>query len=104
MNIHDIWDLNNVIIHGPYAWPGGYPKHFVMQDGETCCFECIKGNRAEAFAAAPVSDDEGPATSPRSPDPQWWPVAVDINWEDPTLYCAHCGGRIESAYAEEEIA
>lgn len=101
MNITSLQDLANTISYGPYAWPGGYPKFFLMQDGETCCFECIKDNKVEVFAAAP---DEGPATVLRSPDPQWWPVAVDINWEDPSMYCAHCGGRIESAYAEEEIA
>jgi hypothetical protein len=28
--------------------------------------------------------------------------ALDVNWEDPSLYCDHCGARIESAYAEVE--
>jgi hypothetical protein len=26
--------------------------------------------------------------------------ALDVNWENPDLYCDHCGARIESAYAE----
>jgi hypothetical protein len=26
--------------------------------------------------------------------------ALDVNWEDPDLFCDHCGNRIESAYAE----
>lgn len=97
MNITSLQGLSNVLNHGPYAWPGGYPKFFVMQDGETCCFECIKDNRIEVFAAAP----EGPGEE-RSPDPQWWTVAVYINWEDPSIYCAHCDGPIESAYVPHE--
>jgi hypothetical protein len=28
-------------------------------------------------------------------------VALEVNWEDPALYCDHCGNRIESAYVEE---
>lgn len=93
MNITNLHELNNTLSHGPYAWPGGYSKYFVMQDGETCCFECINDNRVEVYAAEPV---------PTSPDPQWWPIAVDINWEDPSLYCAHCNKPIESAYVPHE--
>jgi len=29
-------------------------------------------------------------------------VALQPNWEDPELFCDHCGSRIESAYAEPE--
>jgi hypothetical protein len=29
------------------------------------------------------------------------PVACDVNWENPDLYCDLCGERIESAYADE---
>jgi len=102
MHITNLYDLANVLQNGPYAWPGGYPKHFVMEDGETCCFDCIKDNRIEVFAAAPEDPGEGPATSPMSPDPQWWPVGVEINWEDPSLYCAHCNGPIESVHVPHE--
>lgn len=27
---------------------------------------------------------------------------IDINWEDPHPYCSHSGGRIESAYVEDD--
>ena len=30
-------------------------------------------------------------------------VAADINYEDSALYCDHCGDRIESAHAEDEM-
>jgi hypothetical protein len=26
---------------------------------------------------------------------------LEVNWEDPDLFCDHCGARIESAYAED---
>jgi hypothetical protein len=29
-------------------------------------------------------------------------IAVDVNWEDPDLYCDHCSARIESAYADND--
>ena len=32
----------------------------------------------------------------------WAAYGVNINWEDPSLYCAHSGERIESAYAEDD--
>lgn len=28
---------------------------------------------------------------------------VDVNWENPELYCDECGERIESAYAEDQV-
>ena len=34
----------------------------------------------------------------------WAIVALTVNWEDPDLFCDHCGDRIESAYAEGEVA
>jgi hypothetical protein len=34
-------------------------------------------------------------------DVSWVAAGADVNWENPDLYCAHCGERIKSAYAEE---
>lgn len=28
---------------------------------------------------------------------------VDVNWENPALYCSACRKRIESAYAEDQV-
>lgn len=82
--INDLRHLAHILNNGPYAWPGGYPLYFVMADGETCSFEAIADNKAEVYSSAA--------------DPQWRPVAVDINWEDPDLLCAHTGKPIEAAY------
>jgi hypothetical protein len=100
MKIDTLHQLADILAHGPYAWPGGYPKHFLMADGGVCCYECVSQNRIEAFAAAPG----GPGSEVPSPDPQWWPVAVDINWEDSSLHCDHCSEPVEAAYPDEEAA
>lgn len=63
-----------------FAWPGGYPLYYVAADGDVFCPDC----------ASPIDAGDVPI------------VDYDANWEDPELFCAGCGGRIESAYAEED--
>jgi hypothetical protein len=92
MEIKSIGDFRKAIRNGKFAWPGGYPMFFVMDDGEAISFEAAKAERRnilEALAADHAHDG-------------WKPVAFEINWEDADLYCAHTGKRIESAYAEPE--
>lgn len=71
-----------------YAWPGGYPIYYLMQDGETMCPKCANENRHLDEGA---QDHSG-----------WHVVGQDINWEDPEMFCCHCNERIESAYAEPD--
>jgi hypothetical protein len=75
---------------GPYAWPGGYPRYFIMADGEALSF-------AAAVECRPQIED---SLRGINPDNNWTPMAVDINWEDTALVCAHTGKAIESAYGE----
>lgn len=91
MNIHSISDFRKAIRLGPYAWPGGYPSYFVMDDGEALSFEAARECRREIIRALRDRDNSG-----------WRPVAVDINWDDTELRCAHTGERIEAAYGELE--
>jgi hypothetical protein len=72
----------------PYAWPGGYPLFGVFHDGGSCCQHCAKTERA---SIATTTGTDG-----------WGLVALEVNWEDPELFCDHCGSRIESAYAEPQ--
>ena len=65
------------------AWPGCYPLFYLCEDGGVLCPKC--------------ANDEG-----NPEDEQWNLVAVDINYEDASLYCDHCGERIESAYADDD--
>lgn len=80
--------LAESLINHPFAWPGGYPRYAVMDDGEALCHRCVSSNKM-LIAKAPDGDE-------------WHINMVSINWEDPQLFCAHCGKRIESAYAEPE--
>lgn len=70
----------------PYAWPGGYPRFFVMHDGETLSFKAATECRDQIRTAIEERSHCG-----------WRVVACDVNWES-ELYCAHTGERIESAY------
>lgn len=67
-----------------YAWPGGYPLYYVMDDGEVLCPAC-------------VNDPSNPAHEAGAAD-GWRIVGADVNYEDANLYCAHCNKHIESAY------
>ena len=69
----------------PYAWPGGYPQYAITADGGVLCQHCCK---------AEMETIEG-TTDPAS---GWYIVALDINWEDNTLPCDHCGELVPAAY------
>ena len=76
-----------------YAWPGGYPLYYLCADGGILCPQCA--NKESAVREAEEHPDY-------PDDDQWRIVAADVNWEDSSLTCDHCGQRIESAYAEPE--
>lgn len=84
MLIKTIQDFNEALERGPYAWPGGYPCYFLMTDCEPLSFEAAKEN-ADLIRDALRDDDKRSG---------WHVYAVDINWEDPELYCADSGKRI----------
>ena len=71
---------------GPYTWPGGYPVYFLMGDGEPMCFTCANDNRKRIILADRYCERD------------WAVLAHDVNWEDSSLICAHCGQEIEVAY------
>ena len=82
-------EIKNELRLGEYAWPGGYPKYFIASDGESLSYDSVRSNWKNIVWSHlnGVRDD-------------WHIQAVDINWEDDNLYCAHSGNRIESAYGE----
>lgn len=75
------------LIREPYAWPGGYPRYLVMNDGESLSAEAARENFALICRATLQRCDDG-----------WRAFSVDINWEDDTLVCAHTGKPIPAAY------
>lgn len=77
--------LADALVTAPHAWPGGYTRHAITEDGATLCHNCA---RTERTSIATTTGHDG-----------WCVVGLAINWEDPDLFCDHCGERIESAYA-----
>lgn len=77
------------LVAGPYAWPGGYPLFAYTSDGAALCAKCCASER-KAIGTTTGADG-------------WCVVGLEANWEDPALFCDHCGDRIESAYAESEV-
>ena len=72
-----------------YAWPGGYPFHFLAESG-TLCFGCVFKNRREAIRQTRRDEKRGE-----------WNVEPFILWEGP-CYCEECGKKMESAYGDIE--
>lgn len=75
-----------------YAWPGGYPIYYVLEDGEVLCPACMNNENGSI------------AYTGESPDsinnPGWHVVGNDVNYEDESMFCAHCNKQIEAAYGE----
>lgn len=90
MQINSISDFRRAVRNGPYAWPGGYPCYWIMSDGAACAFDVAKSERRNMLQALAWRDDSG-----------WRPIALDINWEDSDLICAHTDAPIPSAYGED---
>lgn len=74
-------------IRNPYAWPGGYPKYFIMEDGGALSINSARENFSEIVSSHLLGIKDG-----------WMVAGVDINWEDAELCCDHSNELIESAY------
>lgn len=84
-------ELKQALRNGRYAWPGGYPTYFLVDDAEAICHDCVRDNFREILDAIKCDLRNG-----------WKVEAHGVNWEDACLTCAHCGAFIESAYGERE--
>ena len=78
-------------IRSPFAWPGGYTLIAVMDDGECLCHECTRDNFREIVECTKHQERIG-----------WNFIDVTINWEDPSMYCAHCDEPLTPEYCEHE--
>ena len=77
---------------GGYAWPGGYPMYFVLDDGGALSFEGARQNLREILYDM-THDIRGSGS--------WFVVGCEINYEDEDLVCEHTGAKIPSAYGED---
>lgn len=87
--IGNLSEFRSAVRQGKYAWPGGYPLHFVCNDGGILCCKCVKVERRNIIESIARKSGDG-----------WRVVGIDVNWEDPHMECEHCGDKIESAYAD----
>ena len=85
-----IQQLQTFIRDGGFAWPGGYPCYALTSDGAALSVDAVKDNYRIIRESMRDDSNDG-----------WRVVAIDINYEDPNLYCDHTGERIESAYCED---
>lgn len=90
-DIDNSHELRATIRNGPYAWPGGYPLFLLFSDGATLCFKCAESEYFSLAYSMKHRRNDG-----------WRVVACDINYEDDSMYCAHCGTRIEPAYERDD--
>jgi hypothetical protein len=66
-----------------YAWPGGYPIFYLDNQNSVLCARCAQKNYSE-------------------PEPVFFIVAADANYENDSLYCDECSDRIECAYGSND--
>ena len=88
-----IKDLKKALRDYPngHAWPGGYPCYFITDDGAALSFDAVKEELKQIMWSIKTEDRGG-----------WRVIGLDVNYEDPSLFCAHTNKRIPSAYAEDE--
>jgi len=88
MQINKPSDFGRLLKAGPYTFPGCYPVYFVCADGEALSFEAARENASLITSALRDHWDKS----------GWRVIGLDVNWEDPSLTCAHTGKPIEAAY------
>lgn len=81
-------DLDRAL-HNMPCTDGGYPTVMVMQDSGVLCGKCAAENKSLILESMRDGYDR-----------QWIPYALQVNYEDPSLYCDKCGNTIEPAYGE----
>jgi len=88
MHDYTISDFRRDMRHGQYAWPGGYQRFFVMDDGEALSFEAARENRRLILDSIANGSHDG-----------WRIVGCDINYEDADMACVHTGKLIPASYS-----
>jgi len=86
-DINSVEELKATLRAGPWMWPGGYPKFFLMNGGETVSFDGVRKNLREHIDAIALGHRDRI-------------VGCDVNWEDTDMTCAYTGEVIPSAYGE----
>ena len=93
MKIETPSDFARVLRAGSRTFPGCYPVYFVCSDGEALSFSAAREHAKLICQAIRERSRDG-----------WRVIGADVNWDDSSLFCAHTGKQIASAYGEEERA
>ena len=76
-----------------FAWPGGYPILYLMEDGASMCPDCANGENDSEATWNPGIEDAGTG---------WVIVGYFAHMEGEPEFCCHCNAEIESAYGNPE--
>ena len=68
---------------------GGYKVYFITADNGCICSDCAKEEKELILDAIKEQNDK-----------QWEVIAVDINYENDSIYCDHCNQQIEPEYQD----
>lgn len=74
----------------PYAWPGAYPMVAITADGGCLCSNCVKKEWRLVCAETFENTNCG-----------FRIAGIDVNYENPDLYCDHCGAHMQPAHGED---
>jgi hypothetical protein len=90
-NIESCAGLKAALRYGSHTDLGGYPLYFITGDGAALSFDAVRSKLRNVIWSIQNKVNDG-----------WRVVAVDINYEDADLYCAHTNNKIPSAYGEDD--
>lgn len=81
MKIATVSDFRRFVRSGPFAWPGGYDRFAVTNDGAVLCHRCCNTERRQIADAIGSKCDSG-----------WWVVGAQLACDtDDFTACDHCG-------------
>lgn len=72
-------------IRGRYAWPGGYDRVMICDDGAALCYDCVKSEYYNILRSTKFDTHDG-----------WCFIGVMINYEEADWSCAHCDKPLSS--------
>jgi hypothetical protein len=85
--MHSHNEIQESIRNQPYAWPGGYERHGITDDGALLCSRCIR--------------EEYRRLSEADPGDGWYLAAATCDAEFDHGTCSHCYRAVGTS-AEDE--
>ena len=77
-------EIAESIANKPFAFPGGYRRIAVTDDGGVLCHNCCR--------------DEIGCIEESDPGDGWHVVGEMVHWEGEPMQCGHCGTMITAEY------